>query len=822
MAKLAFNSHAHQDIPDSKPHVVTRYNGQILVGGQLHNVEDDEKAWIYDRLDYHAGAHYEGFWAWRSAAIRTTAADLSLEGATYEGEMARILPDTPLRAFWDIKHAVDREGLLWEYRLADAATGLTIAEGEVTPRIASLPGLNPGSYLLWVRIASGARAYKWPHPQYTAITGKSDTPSEYQWIHPTLGTVYYDFIYGVGALPYDLTKDDQRLLLEKRKEVLDNGRAIKDSTFTEDFFTFNLDGTPTARGGEYAVLKVIAGEGEWIGDTEVHVAATPGPALWTVSNQVMTPWMIDPTLRSVGAFYTEPEFGGALWIGGMAAGRSGRMIKLYKVLPEGVSETGMGVNQTTFFYCECALGDESLTSIVRYPDKPLEEGGVIHAISYCEHFEYDAATKTLKGQHPGGRSLVVARKPTGIEGMMFATENDFASSRFHRKMFNHIIYKSAQGPVVGPGTSNHYDSILAVFGGKIWGIEEDTIQNKTPFSELPEERDDNLQFLSWFDGANWQQTARWMKKRFDMGRVARCSNRLLAFGRNNSGRPIAFKLEGSELTYDMECDYHIRRMDSVRWIKEGRPTETMMGIGRKVDAENNLLPGWYIIEGDGKENTVVFQCTEVDENGDCNRWCVPLEEWERMSIDPADVLPSCLNWDGECWKAGECGGNLWLELIITEEAVCYILHGILPYESDIWDGIRWTEGQECFSPENTCPDANCVLDQMPEGTKVGVIRLETKGDLSAFFFMDVSPQRQGSYIARYYPAFWVRVDGQSTLSTSTNPILSAEDKAVLMEFNQRVRYERDTWLEIPARTHIEVCYLIPPNLQIVPALVARY
>lgn len=743
--KLNLIEHTVTIAPDTVLNCATRYpanrtDGLVYVGGQTGNTSGDRKAWVNDRLDYHAGKRYEGWWGMGEIPLRTTAADLSIKNATYSRplnasqEVAYVASGTTLEAFWGVKFGEISQGSReWEYKLFDAFTGEVVVEGtsnfftNENGIVHKGLGVVPDCcYLLFVRIKAGIRKYVWIGDAFTeqyAILNQYHVtyPAQYQWTHEDGTVYYYDPVFNVGALPYDPTKTDQKKLLDELAANLAEGKVVKVPEWTSYLFTFNEDGTFTEDSGEWAALR-IAVNASWIGDANCSPDASVGESLWVVDAETnqLVPVVIDPTTRAVGAFYIEPETNGGLWVGAMTAGRSGRSVSLYKLEydADDFEAKSLTITDTARLYCECALSDESLNSIVRYPDKPLDDGGKLHALSYCEHFTYDPSkpySQRLIAEHPGGRSLTVVKKPTGIEGLVFATENDFARNERFNESFNYILYRENNVLKVGPGTAHHYDSILANYGGYCYGIEEDTISGLNPYNDY--DLEDNKQYLSFFNGSNWNRVAGWYRKKRDMKRVARCGGHLLSFGTNEAGNPIVFRLSGNSLAFDLECDYHVERADTWR----GNNEETVFIIGRKVDSEGTLLDGWYVAEttshgGTGNDDNPTGGGGNPNNPGNEPEICFLWNDEEQSFCASNDDINSVgfhlenfaqyLTWDEEefMWRVTNTlpDDEPYLSFDTSDPAVsCYVLHGTIPYDVAVWDSICFigdeTGGGGCFA-----------------------------------------------------------------------------------------------------------------------------
>lgn len=817
MASITFDELANFEAQDSEWITAIRYRvgdiNHVLVGGRTGNATADDAAWVYDRLDVHADKDFEGFWGYNSPPLRATPSNLSVSNAEYQDDVAVLEDGDSLVATWGIafRAQLASGAITFRYRIYRASDGSVAQNGTVqynptgdglAEPIVSTPleALDAGSYLLWVRIESATRPYRMPD-DYTTISGKtSDNPVEYRWQHPVTGITYiYDPIWNVGAKPY---MADHPLLVQRQINV-DNELTKKHPEWVDNLIEFHNDGTQISVGGEWSALRLAVG-GEWIGDENCHVDATPGHALWEVIDGVAVPLMLSPTLRSVGAFYTEPDGDQALWVGGMIAGRSGREVALFKTTGFSVQGKSLGVTSTASRWCECALSDEGLHSIARYPDRV---DGDIYGLSFCEKFKRKG--ETLEASHPGGRSLVVATNANGRGRMSFATESDFADSKHHRRSFNYVLTQEGDKYTVGPGTSHHYDSVLAVYASSIWGIEED---------------DDGFQYLAFLDanGQDWSRTASWPKTLYDMGRLARVGSAMLIFGTDVNYLPMAMRLHEHELEFDISMSYHVRRADSV--VSEDGTQENAFLICRKVDDENEPLDGYYLVEASRKTNSIIFgpfDCEGEGEEEVCS-FCTTLEQFEEQDIS-TDALPLYLVWNGDCWMTTSIRPDEddppWLELVITETEVCYVLHGTITYDTNLWPYIEWTEEKECVD-RKPCPDAECVHEELPDS----VVYFETlfvNGSLSALLVGEAAGGEMAELDANY-PYIWIRVDDHSPLPDMPGEEASEELVAALSTFKQRVRFEQETWLDIPARTRVDICYLIPTTYAIQPVVVPLY
>jgi hypothetical protein len=639
--------------------------GEVLLGGitsspgmdadQANGFTYDETMWIESRaIPPHTNKLYEGFWAMVDPQlIRSTAKDLRFdEVVRYDGddEIARVPAGQILHLKWDILFPEMMVGNgSWEWHIHNAVTGVKVPQsgGLVNTTSATCPALSVGSYLVSVNLSGVKKAYDFPS-DWSQVTGKTTFPAEWKWIHPTLGEVQCDPFYLVGAIPYDPTNASQKYILDLIETNENSGNILKNPEWVGKSISFNNDGSQITVGGEYAMLKVVAFDtanpnaATWVGDSNCHISATPGPSLWkltgTESNPIWTPVMVEPRIRSIGAFYEEED--GLFVIGCMIAGRSGRTPTLIKVQANTLVGTAHGSQISSMRWCECYESDECITGIIKY-------NGEFYCSSYCEWFREDK-TKPVKTRlvpsHPGGRSPVVVRRLSGHEEWVRACESDFSSNKRWEAGHNNTLLSYA--PFPGPPTTHHYDSILAV-RGSVFGISgfKGFVGSGNPANI----EEDPMQHLSRLDGQAWTNLASWRWKDYDMGRIVRWNDGLLAIGLYNDSskpnylKPMGFRVKGEqEMSAAIDLPVITLRAEPSKSADGRRNTAFLVGKKPVPNGGPGVIEtGTYIYEMDTAE--VCFGCECLD--GSCHEFCLSQQYLLTNGINKAN-LPPFVMWNG--------------------------------------------------------------------------------------------------------------------------------------------------------------------------------
>lgn len=826
-----------------------RYQGQVYVGGQDYNAEPDERAWVESRLIYNEDREYKGYWAMRNIPPRSTAGELSVDGATYFDtvgggilDSARIPENTPTTARWSLTWPGHVTGAVaWETDLRRATDGFLVARLFSTGNNGSsvaLPSLPPGSYLLHTRPRAAAKAYVWPPPDYEAITKKKPDDPTYAWEHPTIGPVFYNPYYHVGLMPFD----PEHPLAQLRDEAIATGQAVKVAEWVSLVTMADAQGNYVASGGEYSSLRLVVGAGAWLGDQNVAWQATAaGPCVWRVEdpgpNGIPVPVMIDPTARIGGAFYGEPEDGGGLWVGLMVAGRSGRVTRLVRMAPDATLGGGGVVKTDPLFhggvlFCECALSNESINTITRYPDRPLAQGGQLHALTFCSRLllRPDApADQRLEETHPGGRSLTVIRVPGSDGFLVYHTESDFAVSKNWEWGFNFMLGDSPRGIMVGPPSAHHNYDNLAAYQGAAYYVSEDVGKPGTlRYAETGEDIADNRQYLTRYTSGDGVRLANWKTVRYDLGALSPAGPNLVVTGETGgvpgvNMRPAAMRLAGASLEASDYWPVWVRRIQPSLTEDGQRQVALMTGYLEDRVNPGRPLAGSYVYETTGEEAVVRFCFSD-------GALRVELEELEAQGYY-VDELPDFLAWNqGElCWSPAteQPAAGVYLRLV----GIAYYLEGgAWPYDLGEWPCIELRDLEGCWPRVRF--DCSSLLDcyeGFPEGSTVGFVEVAAAGELYNVFAGGYLRDAEGNalgglreHYANYPPAFWLAVDVPTPIPLAQGG--SLEDptvRAALAPFTTRAGLYRYTPLPKPARRNAVLAYIIPPGTGVAMALAPR-
>lgn len=590
-------------------------NLYLWCGGQTRGWNLREKLWVHDRLPGgpHEEKHYSGFWGMHQAPPRTYAQDLAISGMTLESTangfpLARVSAATALTITASLMFLSDlKTAPVLEWQIFNCTTGSLVQTHEFTPSLSpaafeegaaaapvsdALSALGAGSYLLRFRVKGGTPSFAWPPPDFQAKTGLSPTDVPLRWTHPTYGVMYYYPRTKTGMRPYDETNATQAELLAQEAEHIANGTAYKVPEWSTYLYEFNSDGTPVSDSGEYSMLRIVAGGGSWIGDSNVHANATL-PALWRLqlnsdltASGVLTPFVLDPCLRNVGDIEVVD---GELWIGGGIATRSGPAPVFYRIQkPSDAANDESSTQQSvSVFLCECALPlGKSINSVTK-----VNEIG--RMVSPCDSFKHDASQPLnyrLIPEHPGGRNATMVQDHNGFQRFFFSTEGlDFATSQFEQDMNGYVVFETPNGKKTGAPLAKQLNSCLTSFGSLLYGVGERNEAKKIPHRLSTEERAKQWQYLgSSNDGSSWQPLKTWQKSAYDMGPLCRHSTKregaaLWVFGTKGEGsamRGVAGRYNDGVWAENINCSYFIQRAKAVAYNRQ----ERMVCVGLKYDS----------------------------------------------------------------------------------------------------------------------------------------------------------------------------------------------------------------------------------------------
>lgn len=795
----------------------------ILLGTQ-DQVQADLGLWVESRAhEPHTDKTYEGFFGDEPFPAQAIAANLSIDEArAYEGaaEICRVPHSVPLTVRFEIAYLSQfRGGHNFTSLLKNAVTGATIVDTELHGNTQVLPAMADGdSAILWVKQRGGGKEYQWPD-DYAEVTG-GNPPGYFTWTHGVTGEEYqYDPIWNIGARPYDETDAASKYLLDLRTAAVADGTTRKNPEWVGYLITYDSSGNQTVLDGTYSCLLIVAGDGTFPQFSNVHADATC-PALWAYvppSPPIIGgvgAYMIDPRLRAVGSFYTDPD-NLDLWIGGKLAGRSGEMPCLIHLDSTGTPlTTDTSPNAAHTAICICSrTGNKTINSIVRQPDLPLDAGGILRGLTECDFATLDTAqTDRLLLEHPGGRSLTSLRHLDGTDEWIFAVEVDFASSPLATSSYALGIRSSNPAPVDGPEKLLH--SCWAAWAGFFWCIKRNT---------------DESQSLCRLRGSQLEPVKTWPLTSMDARGLVQSGPQLLVWGITPDDDPVMMRISGENgrLVFQtgLDLDRHLWRGDAVPLDGTAIVArESVLFVG-PITGEGGGIDGWHISEPsapggtptNGEPTIVCAFWNDVDE-----AFNFSASDLEDAGFD-LDLLPAFLRWDAVAfvWRISAIEPiEPYLERQpLDGDIIGYHIAGTMPYDVDFFGRLCFTLGADGgvnettpgggIPPQPGCNDAACVLPNMPVGTIGRVVRYpaddtELLGDVASMLTIDpVDPEAAIEY-GRLYPYQWMVVDSDTVFS---DPLTTEQ----LEEFTQRIDVAREKYLSAPARKHIHMVQLLVPD-----------
>jgi hypothetical protein len=133
--------------------------------------------------------------------------------------------------------------------------------------------------------------------------------------------------------------------------------------------------------------------------------------------------------------------------------------------------------------------------------------------------------------------------------------------------------------------------------------------------------------------------------------------------------------------------------------------------------------------------------------------------------------------------------------------------GVLPYNPNTW-------GMLCFDinenggitgpviPVPTCDSAECVINNMPEGTRFRALRLPVPDPAmpsTAVQLSDIQAIKTLRMQRGIYPTLWIRFDSQEPLNDLTT-------------YRQLVQFGYLEMLDIPAEIAVDAVVLVTPDI----------
>lgn len=812
------------NIPDSEILCAIRFDGDVFAGVRVGGASVDRHAWIYGRYGEHKNAPYEGFWAMSEAPFAGSPSHLSVSLAARDDSDEGVWfadNDGLLLLAWHGEE--ENEVGRFDVRVYNARTGELVISQSTPGRTTPISGEGAGAFAAWVRYSAPA-IYAGLPPDFLSVTGIAPTDLRYAWSDERTGAQYmFVPMYGVGALP-----PPSHPLRAQYDDLLAHGEIIKIGAWVHYLFEPGPDGSAPLKQTEWAMLRLVVrdqnGGGVWPAEHEISPLAAPGPALMKLTNGALVPHALRGGLRSIGAL---KNIDGHLFIGAMEAGENGRYAAIIETPSlSAPSEDARGQVTTSRRWCECALLNETVHDIARFPDR---EGGAIFGVSSCELFERveDEDGSRLIGSDPGGRSLVVARPTSGRQSLHRAVEVDFATNDKFWPAYGLVVTRDADGiQRTGPGVAALYNSVLWEWDGRVWGI---TSADPDLWASGQHERALEYQSLCWFDGHAWHKAARWPKTKFFLSRGGACGARMLLFGRRElDKRPVAFRYDGQSLESDIDFPYYVERCDTTMSADGTRETLLLSCVKADPDAsDNTVLDGFYLVETTGEiEGGSKRVCAFWNE--EISTFRMTRNAFAAAGGDPAQIA-SFFAWRAQ---SGVDGGGQWiasatrpatasyLETIVGPSLISLVLNGLKPYSILLWDLLCFDIGTDgkIDGPHITpsCTNARCVFDKMPEGTRVYLARYsgrEAGLESPLLRFAVTSELTNGNALDGIYPFLWARADLDPSLPIGTIAFPDASQLSVMEQFNVRVRAGAMTSLPAPARRWLDVLVLLPPGAE---------
>ena len=604
------------NVPDGELLVATRYAGQVYAGVRVGGATEDRAAWIYSRTGLHKDASYEGFWAGLLAPLGIYARDLHVVGAAPADT-----PDSPdlfaapsgtnLSLSWDFSENATGANAVGgvELRIYNALTGgqmFLLGSSVSAPATGAqglslaLPQLNAGVYTIWLRYGAQTGYLGLP-PDFEAITGLKANDPHYSWRDPVTGLVY-QFVpaWGVGALPRS------GALLDEFNDLKERGQVHKRPEWIGYVFLTDELGKAVLQHTEWSMVRLliqnVAATLAWPDESSISAGACPGAPLLKLQGGALVAVPLRSSMRSVGAL---KEIDGRLLVGAMEAGKNGRYASIIETgtLLDADTDAARGQTVTERRWCECALLNETVQSLARYPDN---QDGAIFGATSCELFErvdYLPPGKRLVGSEPGGRSLALTHAAGAGALMLRAVESDFSSNTASWPSYSYVVVKTALGQKTGAGVQALYNSVLWEWNGRVWGIAgADPDLWASAQTSAQQEKALSYQCLAHFNGASWTKVARWPKSLYFYSRGAACGASMLLFGRRESDkRPVCGRFDGSALYTGVELPYYVERAETA--LSSDGKKEVVLMCGLKADptaTDNTVLPGFFLAETDGR------------------------------------------------------------------------------------------------------------------------------------------------------------------------------------------------------------------------------
>lgn len=801
------------DFPDNDsvlPLEAFRFDGADYCGAQPSAWESSEASWDNGDPAYPAQRDVSrGYGRWMGpGAVHARAGELWLENTVVTAEraghddLARVAVNSAPRLVWvfDNPALMGLDSATWRVLLQDAATGEILQDAAIAfaLRYAALPPLA-GHAIAWVRLENARRAPQMP-PDYAQVTGNNSLPNRYRYVKADGSIGVWDYIYDVGERPanHQQTALDGTVLWAAYWSAFESGALQHRGAWTQ----YVVD-EGQAEGGPWSALRIA------VGDQPFTVGAAFQPAPGAVMQKLLgdgsrQPFGVDALALSVSCWtrLRHPDRPHDAEIAGTIATRSGPATALWAFHPgdaNGDTEL-LGITQRNYVpVCEASLYP-TVTDLLELADGARLVLSMSHLYEYMP--EEPDLTERLPGLprgtkgHPGGRCLRSVdngiRFFTEYFGGVGAPQSGDAFAQFYNTL---RTLDPAQRATSGKGTVFHGNNCAEVCWGKFYGWAQDKA-----FGD-PDAR----QYLAFLQDGAWitagmapfpAASHRWQRVRALGTARGLC---LIASGKRagasfESSEAAVWGVADGQEFREATLPFRPRRLTRV---VDENDREWLYCVGRFVEEDEDGQPAvatrWSVIRLSGQFVTVT--AIWDPDAGDSGGFCLDRAQAEAMGLNPA-LLPPYLRWIAD---VSQPAGGYWmpsaappdepyLELSVGETSICYLLHGVLPYDPLLWPGIIFpiyddgSVGPGPFYPEPGCAHAQCVLDTIVEhplpewGSDIRYLIISQEMAGGAWTALQVSDVNEIDPATRLrklcaqtaaMPNLWARIDSNAPLDDLT-------------------------------------------------------
>ena len=567
--------------------------------------------------------------------------------------------------------------------------------------------------------------------------------------------------------------------------------------------------------------------------------------------------VLEHALRTRSGQFLVPE--GSLLIGGLRASASGPQSALWVLHSDGTSRVLGLQTEFTDGVCECAKTNHHASDVVQAPD------GSLFVLSECALFRFDpdaaSVYEALQGYpaqsktpaqwvlsqgakpeagDPGGNCL---RFPRGE--MVHWTEDNTGREKSHEFFYNRIVRRVSGRDAIGPGTLWHGTNCAETFLGRFWAIRGERL-----LSELAPDASDSATpasltgtlYLDWIDGGEWHGYTG-MKRDLNQTfwqRLRRLGNTLFLFGyapgttlpidKDNhtdgqppldaTGQPIPAPTGVADVGAHAKMDAPtcavadgVTLRDAVFpfFVRRATPSFNSLFVAAR-GASEGVGPANRVVEITGARTHI---CSFWDE--ETGAFSMSRAAFESLGGDPAK-LPAFLVWHarsgtngGGVWKPALAAPTtgFWLQTFVDETSLRFQAKpsGELPYNPSTWNRL-------CFDVlgdgtvdgpfiEPTCDNAQCVFEQMPDGTKFRPFYRpvpDAANPATSLQVTDASLDNRLGAERDIYPTLFLRYD-------------STESTGDLSSYTHLAPFGRLVVPEDAAKTRIEGVVLVSPANQ---------